>query len=151
MIPATVDRTIHDAVVNAAAANEIELFHGYTTSAHPAACAASLAALAIYEREKLFERGAALSGYFQEKVFSLADLPVVTDIRTYGLVAGVELKALNAPGQRGYQVQKELFDAGLHLKTTGDVAILAPALVAENQHIDEIVDVLRRVLSRQNP
>jgi len=146
-----VDRKIHDTVVSGAPEGEIELFHGYTTSAHPAACAASLAALAIYERENLFERGAELSAYFQERVFSLADLPVISDIRSYGLIAGIELLPLSAPGRRGYQVQKALFDAGLHLKTTGDVAILAPALVAERKHIDEIVDVLRRVLSRQNP
>jgi beta-alanine--pyruvate transaminase len=146
-----VDRKIHDTVVSGAPEGEIELFHGYTTSAHPAACAASLAALAIYERENLFERGAELSAYFQERVFSLADLPVISDIRSYGLIAGIELLPLSAPGRRGYQVQKALFDAGLHLKTTGDVAILAPALVAEHKHIDEIVDVLRRVLSRQNP
>ena len=146
-----VDRRIHDTVVGAAPEREIEFFHGYTWSAHPVACAASLAALGIYAREKLFERAAALSPYFEQKVFSLSDLPVITDIRNYGLFAGIELKPQGGPGQRGYQVQKELFDAGLHLKTTGDVAILAPALVAEHQHIDEIVDILRRVLSRQNP
>lgn len=145
-----VDRTIHDTIVSSAPDNEIEFFHGYTWSAHPAACAASLAALGIYERERLFERGAALAPYFHQKVFSLAEFPVVSDIRAYGLFAGVELKPLNAPGQRGYLLQKQLFDAGLHLKTTGDVAILAPALVAEETHIDEIIDVLRRVLSLQS-
>jgi beta-alanine--pyruvate transaminase len=145
-----VDRKIHDTIVSSAPDKEIELFHGYTWSAHPAACAASLAALGIYERENLFERGAALSPYFQERVFSLADLPAVTDIRAYGLFAGIELKPLNTPGQRGYHLQKRLFDAGLHLKTTGDVAILAPALVSEQTHIDEIIDVLRRVLSLQD-
>ncbi|MBK1681405.1 aminotransferase class III-fold pyridoxal phosphate-dependent enzyme [Rhodocyclus tenuis] len=141
-----VDRRIHDQVVQSAPEDSIELFHGYTWSAHPAACAACVAALDIYAREQLFARGAELSAYFQKRLFSLADLPVVTDIRAYGLLAGVELAPDGKPGQRGYRLQKELFDAGMHLKTTGDVAILAPALVAEPAHVDEIVDVLRRVL-----
>jgi beta-alanine--pyruvate transaminase len=144
-----VDRKIHDAVIAAAPDETIELFHGYTFSAHPAACAACLASLEIYARDKLFERGVELSYYFNEQLYSLADLPVVTDIRSFGLLAGIELKSLDKPGLRGYRLQKELFDAGLHLKTTGDVAILAPALVAEHKHIDEIIDVLRRVLTLQ--
>ncbi|MBI2225292.1 MAG: aminotransferase class III-fold pyridoxal phosphate-dependent enzyme, partial [Betaproteobacteria bacterium] len=76
-------REIHDAIINAAAENAVELFHGYTFSAHPAACAASLAAMEIYEREKLFERGEALAPYFLDKVFALGDLPAITDIRGY--------------------------------------------------------------------
>ncbi|MFT3850241.1 MAG: aminotransferase class III-fold pyridoxal phosphate-dependent enzyme [Propionivibrio sp.] len=144
-----VDRKIHDTIVSGAPENEIEFFHGYTWGAHPAACAASLAALGIYAREKLFERGEALAPYFQEKVFSLAEFTVVSDIRAHGLFAGIELKPLAVPGRRGYLLQKQLFDAGLHLKTTGDVAILAPALIAEETHVDEIIDVLRRVLSLQ--
>jgi beta-alanine--pyruvate transaminase len=146
-----VDRAIHDAIINVAPEDGIEFFHGYTTSAHPAACAACIATLEIYARDKLFERGDALSPYFFEQIYKLRDLPVVTDIRGYGLLAGVELKPLGKPGQRGYQLQKALFDAGLHLKTTGDVAILAPALIAEPAHIDEIVDILRRVLTQQQP
>ena len=52
---------IYDTVVEAAPEGAVELFHGYTYSGHPAACAAALASLDIYEKEKLFERGAALS------------------------------------------------------------------------------------------
>jgi beta-alanine--pyruvate transaminase len=146
-----VDRAIHDTVIAAAPEEVIELFHGYTWSAHPAACAACVAALDIYAREGLFARCAALTPYFHEQIYGLADLPAVTDIRAFGLLAGIELAPQGKPGQRGYRLQKELFDAGLHLKTTGDVAILAPALVAGPAHIDEIVAVLRRVLSRQQP
>jgi beta-alanine--pyruvate transaminase len=146
-----VDRAIHDAVMAAAPEDGIEFFHGYTTSAHPAACAACVAALGIYESEGLFERGAALAPYFHERLYGLAELSVVKDIRAFGLLAGIELAPLGKPGQRGYRVQKELFDAGLHIKTTGDAVIVAPALVAEAAHVDEIVDVLRRILSLHQP
>ena len=127
--------------------NAIELFHGYTYSAHPAACAAGLATLKIYETERLFAKGRELSGYFQDAMFALQDLPVVSDVRGDGLLAGVEVKAGKAPGMRGAELQAKLFDRGLHLKTTGDVAILAPAFIASRAEIDQMSAILRDALS----
>jgi beta-alanine--pyruvate transaminase len=140
-------RWIHDAIMKAAPENAVELFHGYTFSAHPAACAAALATIEIYEREKLFERGEALAPYFLDRVFALGDLPVVTDIRGYGMIGGLDLTPGTVPGGRGHELQKKLFDAGLHIKTTGDSAILAPALIAEKTHIDEMCSILRKTLA----
>lgn len=141
-------REIQDAIMKAAPENTVELFHGYTFSAHPAACAASLATMEIYERDKLFERGAALAPYFLDQVFALGDLPVVTDIRGYGMLAGFDITPGAVPGARGHELQKKLFDAGLHIKTTGDSAILAPALIAEKAHIDEMCSILRKTLAQ---
>ncbi|QEL65059.1 beta-alanine--pyruvate transaminase [Oryzomicrobium terrae] len=137
---------IYDGIVAAAGEQSIEFFHGYTYSAHPLACAAGLAVLDIYRDEGLFERAQKLSPYFLDMVFSLRDLPIVTDIRGIGFLAGFDVAADGAPGVRGHELQKRLWDAGLHLKTTGDAAILAPAYIAEKAHIDEIGDTLRRVL-----
>ncbi len=137
---------IYDTIVGSAPGGAVEFFHGYTFSAHPAACAASLAALDIYERERLFEAAAELSPYFLDAVFSLSDLPVVTDIRGYGLLAGFDVAPAGVPGSRGYEIQKRLFDAGLHVKTTGDSAILAPPFVATRDHVDEMSRILRSVL-----
>ncbi len=142
-----VDERIYDTVVNAAPERSVELFHGYTYSGHPAACAAGLAAQEIYEREGLFQRAADLSAYFLDAVFDLQDVPVVTDIRGYGLLAGIDLAADGAPGRRGYDVTKRLFAAGLHMKFTGDAGIFAPPLVAEKAHIDQMCDTLRSILS----
>jgi len=75
-----------------------------------------------------------------------ADVPVVADIRGYGMMAAIELHPDAAPGRRGHEFQKRLFDNGLHLKTTGDAAIVAPPLVATDSHIDEIAAILRRTL-----
>ena len=69
----------------------IDLFHGYTYSAHPLACAAASAVLDIYRDENLFERSAELSPYWEEGVHSLKGLPNVTDIRNLGLAAGIDL------------------------------------------------------------
>jgi beta-alanine--pyruvate transaminase len=124
----------------------IEFFHGYTYSAHPAACAAGLAALEIYDREGLFEKAAALSDYFLDAVFSLKGHPMVKDIRGIGLLAGVELHPRGAPGALGQEMQKRLFWNGCHIKFTGDNVIPSPAFIAERSHIDEIVDKLKKTL-----
>jgi beta-alanine--pyruvate transaminase len=142
-----VKRAVHDAIVERGPTHAPELFHGYTYSAHPAACAAGLATLAVYERERSFEAARALAPHFQGRVFELADLPAVADVRGYGLLAGMDVRAKDGtPGLAGHLVQKRLFDAGLHVKATGDALLLAPAFVAEPAHVDEIVGVLRDVL-----
>ena len=142
-----VSSRIHDTIFAAAADGAIEFFHGYTYSGHPAACAAGIAALDIYRDEDLFGRGRALSPYFQDAIFSLADLPAVADLRGYGMIAGIDLHPEGAPGARGHKFQKKLFDNGLHLKATGDCVIVAPPLIAEKSHVDAIADILRRTLA----
>ena len=123
---------IYDTVVGASPDGAIEMFHGYTYSGHPVACAAGLATLDIYEKENLFERAAELSPYFLDQMHSLGDMGVVTDIRGYGLIAGIDVAAGDAPGKRGTQLQKDLFWSGLHVKFTGDTGIVAPPFIAES-------------------
>jgi beta-alanine--pyruvate transaminase len=141
-------REIHDTLMAAAAEGMIEFFHGYTYSAHPAACAAGLATLDIYRDEQLFERAAQMSAYFLDQLFGLQDLPVVTDIRGYGMMAGIDFAPDGQPGRRGHQVQKALFDAGLHVKATGDAVIVAPAFVYQAEHVDQLCETMRQVLRR---
>ncbi len=137
---------IYDTVVDNAPAGAIEFFHGYTYSGHPAACAAGIAALEIYEEEGLFQRSTDLAPYFAQAVHGLGDHPLVRDIRSIGLVAGIEVHAHPAPGVRGTQMQADMFWNGLHVKFTGDTAILAPQFIAERHHIDEIVGKFRKTL-----
>ena len=142
-----VSERIHDTIMAAAPEGAIEFFHGYTYSGHPAACAAGIATLDIYKNEGLFERGRALSPYFLDALFALKDIPVVADIRGYGMFATIDVHADGAPGKRGQVLQKRLFANALNLKTTGDSAIIAPPLIAERQHIDEIAGILRKTLA----
>lgn len=138
---------IYETITNAAPETAIELFHGYTYSGHPAACAAGLATLRIYENEGIFERAAKMSDYFLDAIWSLKDLSIVRDLRGYGMMAGVEVfPDEGKPGARGTELQKKLFWNGCHIKWTGDTAIIAPSLVTERSQIDEIVDCLRRTL-----
>jgi beta-alanine--pyruvate transaminase len=138
---------VYRTIVDAAPAGTPEFFHGYTYSAHPAACAAGLATLEIYRKEQLFAKGRELSGYFLDQMFALADLPAVADVRGYGLLAGIEVKTGKAPGVRGHELQTKLYDRGLHVKTTGDVAIMAPAFIASRADIDQMAQMLREAIA----
>jgi beta-alanine--pyruvate transaminase len=139
--------SIYRTIVDEAPNGTTEFFHGYTYSAHPAACAAGLATLEIYSSERLFAKGRELADYFQDAMFGLQDLPVVADVRGQGLLAGVEVKPGKAPGLRGTDLQAKLFDRGLHVKTTGDVAIVAPAFIASRAEIDLMSAILRDALA----
>lgn len=142
-------REIQDVVFdNAGDTDRPELFHGYTYSAHPVACAAALATLNIYRDETLFERARALSPLFLEAIFGLRNLPQITDLRGYGMMAGIQLKPRATPGEAGSLAQRRLFDAGLHVKATGDALIVAPAFVASENEIGRMVEVLQKVLGR---
>jgi beta-alanine--pyruvate transaminase len=142
-----VHASIYRTIVDAAPDGAPEFFHGYTYSAHPAACAAGLATLEIYKNEQLFAKGRELSGYFLDSMFALQDLPAVNDVRGFGMLAGIELKPGKAAGVRGSELQATLFDRGLHVKTTGDVAIMAPAFIASRADIDLMGSILREAIA----
>ncbi len=139
---------IYNTIVEKAPEDSVELFHGYTYSAHPAACAAGIATMEVFEKEKLFERAASLSPYFLDAMFSLEDVPVVTDIRGYGFMVGIDIAPVARPVVRGHEVQKRLFESGVNLKATGDSLIIAPPFVIEKEQIDEIASIVREVLSQ---
>lgn len=140
---------IYDTVVNNAPEGAIEFFHGYTYSGHPAATAAGLATMQIFEEEGLFQRSKELAPYFKDAIHSLGDHELVKDIRSIGLIAGVEVHPSTAPGVRGVQMQKDMFWNGLHVKFTGDNGIVAPQFVAERSHVDEMIDKFRKTLDDQ--
>ena len=140
-----VSKKIYDAFMGGPAG--IELFHGYTYSAHPIACAAGLAALDVYQREGLLTRAKQMAPAFEQAVHSLRGLPHVIDIRNYGLVAGIELASIaGSPGARAFGVYLECFERGLLIRTTGDIIALSPALIIEPNHIDELVGILGAAL-----
>lgn len=134
---------IYETIINSAPEGAIEFFHGYTYSAHPAACAAGIATQKIFKDEKLFDRAADLSDYFLDSIYALQDIDLVTDIRGIGLMAGIDLKPGAVPGVRGTKVQKHLFNNGTHAKFTGDAGIIAPPLISSRENIDEICASLR--------
>lgn len=103
---------IHDAFMTGPD-HMIELFHGYTYSGNPVACAAALAALDTYREEELFERAASLEEYWADALFSLKGLPHVKDIRCAGLVGAVELEPVaGVPTKRAFDTYLRAWEKG---------------------------------------
>lgn len=141
-------RSIHDAMMMGPQ-DLIELFHGYTYSGHPAGCAAGLATLDIYQSEELLTRAASGADHWHDTMRSLRNAPHVIDIRTIGLMAGIEIAPrAGAPGGRAYDVFVDCFERGLLIRVTGDIIALSPPLIAERHHIEQIVEVVIEALGR---
>jgi beta-alanine--pyruvate transaminase len=129
--------------------NMIELFHGYTYSAHPLACAAGLASLEIYREEELFDRAQAMAPYWEEALHSLKDAPNVIDIRNIGLMGAVELAPRQGkPGARGFDAFLAVYEAGALVRLTGDTLAMSPPLIIEREQVDQLVDIIGGVLRR---
>ncbi|MFC6791217.1 aspartate aminotransferase family protein [Methylobacterium komagatae] len=140
-------RQVHDALMQGP--DGIELFHGYTYSGHPVACAAGLATLDIYREEGLLTRAADLSEDWASAIHDLLGRRNVIDIRSLGLVAGIELEARpDAPGKRAYDVFVDCFQRGLLIRVTGDIIALSPPLIVEREQIGEMVEVLGAAIDR---
>lgn len=142
-----VRRSVHDAIVEGAA-DGIELFHGYTYSGHPLAAAAALATLDLYRDEGLFDRAAELGRYWEDAMQSLRGKRHIIDVRTIGLVAGIELEPRpGAPTKRATELFQKCFDAGLLVRATGDTIALSPPLILENAHIDEMAGRIAELIA----
>ncbi|WP_321946489.1 aspartate aminotransferase family protein [Paraburkholderia sp. J10-1] len=141
-------RTIHDTIVNAGAQGAIELFHGYTYSAHPLAAAAAIATQDLYRREGLFERANALAPKFEAAAHALRGEKHVKDVRNLGLVAGIELDSRDgAPGARAYEVFVKCFEAGVLIRFTGDILAFSPPLIVTEEEIARLFGTVRDVLA----
>ncbi len=138
---------VHDAFMQGPE-SAIELFHGYTYSGHPLACAASLATLDLYRDEKLFERAKALEPKWCDALMTMKDLPHVVDIRCVGLTGAIDLApSSGGAGARGYAALEYSFhEAGIMLRLSGDTIELTPPLVMSEDQIGEIVDKVGRTI-----
>lgn len=143
-----VKKEIHDAFMTGPE-NMIELFHGYTYSGNPLACAAGLATLEVYKEEGLLTRGQGEIGeYWADALHSLRDAPHVIDLRNLGLVGAIELEPLKGePTKRAFSAFLKALEKNLLIRTTGDIIALSPPLIIEKQHIDQMVETLRDVLT----
>ncbi len=139
---------IYDTFMQAAPADTIEFYHGYTYSAHPLACAAAIASLSVYEDEKLFERAAKLAPHFEAAAHKLRGLPHVKDIRNLGLICGIELEPLpGKPAARAYEVFTKCFwQKNILIRTTGDIIALSPPLIINEEQIDVLLNAIAEVL-----
>jgi beta-alanine--pyruvate transaminase len=125
----------------------IELFHGYTYSGHPVACAAGLATMDIYEREGLLTRAGEVADYWEEAIHSLHGHKNVIDVRNLGLIGGIEFASReDAFGARAFEIHVKCFQRGVLARFTGDTIALSPPLIIEKKHIDELFGILAEVI-----
>jgi beta-alanine--pyruvate transaminase len=126
----------------------IELFHGYTYSAHPLACAAGIAALDLYRDEHLFERARKLEPLVADAAMTLKGAPNVLDVRTVGVAAGIDLASRpGAVGKRAYEVMERAFNGeNLLVRVAGETLAVAPPLIVSEAQIAEIFDKLGRAI-----
>jgi beta-alanine--pyruvate transaminase len=137
-----VHRDIHAAFMQGPP-GDIDLYHGYTYTGHPVACAAALATLDIYEREALPQRTAELAPYWEERAHALRGLPGLIDIRNYGLIAAVEFEPQpERSPTRAFEVFRDCFARGLLARATGNVLAFSPPLIISRAEIDELFALL---------
>ena len=125
----------------------IELFHGYTYSGHPLACAAGIATLDTYADEGLLTRAQALEKQFEDRIHALKGERHVIDARNLGLMGAVELEPRpGKPGARAYEAFLKVFEAGVLVRYTGDTLAFSPPLIVEPAQIDRIFETVRQAL-----
>lgn len=118
----------------------VEFPHGYTYSAHPVACAAGLAALDILVNDALVDRVKTMAPVLEEAVHGLKDYPLVSDIRNYGLAAGISLEHYpSEPLKRPFEVGLRCLEKGFYVRWGGDTIQLAPPFITNEQQIRDLI------------
>jgi adenosylmethionine-8-amino-7-oxononanoate aminotransferase len=151
---------VTDRVYEPFATGETTFMHGYTFGGHPVSCAVALANLDVMEKDGLLDHVQANEAAFRSTLERLRDLPIVGDVRGAGYFYGIEMVKDKTTKEtfdedeserllRGF-MSKALFDAGLYCRADdrGDPVVqLAPPLICDQQHFDEIEQILRNVLT----
>ncbi len=147
---------VGDRVANALIQKGGEFAHGFTYSAHPVCCAVALANLAIIEREGLVDHARDVAGpYLQRRWATLADHPLVGEVRGVSMLGALELVKSKQPrtwfdprGKVGERCRDNAIRNGLVMRATRDTMIIAPPLIITTDQIDELVDKARRTLDQ---
>ncbi len=128
--------------------------HGFTYSGHPVAAAVGLENLRILKEEGIIERVKSDTGpYLQQRLATLADHPLVGEVRGVGMLGAIELVQGKASRKRypsevgvGMICRGHCFSNGLIMRAVGDTMIIAPPLVISKAEIDELVEKARLCL-----
>lgn len=130
-----------------------QFFHGHTYTGNPLACAAALASLDIFDREKLIDRLPAKVEALADRLAAVAELTHVGDVRQRGLMIGVELvydkkskKPYDPTRRTAVQVILEARRQGLIIRPLGDVIVLMPPLCCTIDQLQSMVDTVKRAI-----
>ena len=134
------------------------LNHGFTFGGHPLSAAIALRALEIIERDKVLDNVRELQGHLASRVESLAELPIVGDVRGAGFFYAVELVGDADDGAFSDAarnaliaelIPRRLREAGLLARVYNRAAPLvqiAPPLISGRQLIDRIAEIIADTL-----
>ena len=131
------------------------LFHGYTYSGHPLACAVALANLKIVQDEDLPGNAGRVGAYFIAELGKLAGRqPLIGDVRGKGLMIGIELvrdrqtkEAIAPTDPIGRTIVHAARARGMVLRYNGGKIILSPPLTFTKAHVDAAVGILDETLA----
>ena len=144
------DNSIYDQLMEGPEAM-IELFHGYTYSGHPVACAAGIATLDVYEEEGLFDNAKAMEPHFEEAIHSLKGLNQVIDIRNIGLMGAIHFGSDGLPATEfAAKVFQHCYDNNVLVRYSGEFLVLSPSLIVEPTHIEKIIEALKTAIQSVN-
>ena len=144
------NKRMSDPIINA----DTEMAHGFTYSGHPVAATVAIRNIELIEELGLVgERGAKTSRYFQEKLKTLNDHPLVGETRGVGLLGALEIvkdkktrERFQPGGAAGTICRGHCFGSGVVMRAVGDTMFLCPPLVISEAEIDEMFVRIRRAL-----
>jgi len=139
---------VSDRVAEVLVAKGGEFYHGFTYSGHPVACAVARATLKVMQDEQLVTRVRDhVIPAFASRLRKLGDHPLVGEVRSAGLIGGVELVARQGTRQRfakdlkvGERCRDFCIEQGLVMRAVGDTMIIAPPFITTDAQLDELVD-----------
>lgn len=130
---------------------EKTFFHGHSYTGNALGCAAALANLEIFKKEKTLAQVRKKSRILQTLLKPLAELPIVGNVRQCGLMAGIELvknKETREPfplsERMGYKVTAECRRHGLLIRPIGNIVVLVPPLAASERELRQIVNIVTK-------
>jgi adenosylmethionine-8-amino-7-oxononanoate aminotransferase len=117
-------------------------FHGHTYTGNPLACAAGIATLQTFERERTLELVGGKIELLQRLLEQLvANLPGVAEVRQRGLMVGIELLERPAHERRGHRVTLAARRRGAAIRPLGDVVVLMPAPAMSEPDLRRLVAI----------
>ena len=106
-------------------------FHGHTYTGNPLACAAALATLDVFEKERTMHTLQAKIALLERLLAPIAQLADVGEVRQRGFMVGIELEGFDPALRMGHRITLEARSRGAIIRPLGDVIVLMPPLSIE--------------------
>jgi adenosylmethionine-8-amino-7-oxononanoate aminotransferase len=126
-------------------------FHGHTYTGNPLACAAALASLEVFRRERTLVRLQPKIRLLSESLAEVEEMNEVSEVRQCGLMVGVDLGEHDPELRLGNRVALEARKRGVIVRPLGDVIVLMPPLAISKQDLRRLVDVVAESIGAAYP